>query len=400
MRMPHLSKKILGLIIVVMAVLGTATYLMRPRVVDVETGRARRGPLRVTVDEDGRTRVRDRFVITAPVTGRLQRLVVREGMTIRPGEVVAWIAPLPLDASARRQAEARLESARALAAEAAVRVRQTREAAEQASRIAKRSEVLLAAGGISPVSHDDAMLESRARDDERTAAESRARAADAEVRAAQAALLAVGSSRAIETAVRSPARGRVLRVPEASERVVAAGTPILEVGDAAALEVIADVLSTDAVRIRAGQEVEIAEWGGERPLTGSVASVEPAAFTRVSALGVDEQRVNVVIGLDGPVPALGDGFRLEARIVVWQAPDVLTVPTSALFQRGEDDWSVFLVVDGRARQRTVKIGHRTARSVEVIDGLEANDEVVLFPSDQVHDGIRLRSSSRGAGSRT
>jgi HlyD family secretion protein len=314
-------------------------------------------------------------------------------MMIQSGDAIAWIAPLPLDAAARRQAEARLVFAAALASEAVVRVRQAQEAAEQTRRTLKRREALLAAGAISPESREQAVLDSRSRDDESAAAESRARATAAEVEVARAALLGHGPAPATAIAVRSPARGRVLRLPDASERVIAAGAPIVELGDASALEVVADVLSTDAVRVCPGQEVEIAEWGGERPLRGRVRSVEPAAFTRVSALGVDEQRVNVVIDLMEPAEPIGDGYRVEVRIIVWEAPNVLTVPAGALFQSGTETWSVFVVEGGRARQQTVEIGHRTSGAVEVLRGLSVDDRVVLFPSDQVREGTRVRSRS-------
>jgi HlyD family secretion protein len=393
MHRPHLSRGAITAGVVGIVILAVVAYMMRPSVLDVDTAIARRAPMRTSVDEDGRTRVRDRFVITAPVTGRLRRLTLLEGMVIQSGDVIAWIAPLPLDAAARRQAEARLVSARALASEAVVRVRQAREAAEQTRRALQRREALLAAGAISPESREQAVLDSRSRDDELAAAESRARATAAEVEVARAALLGLGSAPSTAIAVRSPARGRVLRLPDASERVIAAGAPIVELGDASALEVVADVLSTDAVRVCPGQEVEIVEWGGERPLRGRVRSVEPAAFTRVSALGVDEQRVNVVIDLMEPAASVGDGYRVEVRIVVWEAPDVLTVPAGALFQSGTDTWSVYTVASGRARQQTVDVGHRTSGAVEILRGLGADDQVVLFPSDQVRDGARVRSRS-------
>ena len=391
MRIPHFSRSVATLLVAGGVVAALAVYAMRPKVLEVETARATRGPLRETVDEDAQTRVRDRFSITAPITGRLQRLTLREGAQVRAGEVVAWLAPLPLDATTRRQAEARLAFSEALAAEALVRVRQAREAATQARRTAERREALLAAGGISPESREQAALDSRSRSDELRAAESRSRATAAEVDVARAALLALVSTRATAIPVRSPARGRVLRVPESSERVIAAGAPILELGDSDVLEVVSDVLSTDAVRVCAGQEVELADWGGERPLRGRVRSVEPAAFTRVSALGVDEQRVNVVIDLLEPAPPmLGDGFRLEARIIVWEGRNVLTVPASAVFQQGEGEWSIFVVEGGRARVRVVTLGHRTSGTVEIVDGVVEHTEVVLFPSDLIRDGVRVR----------
>jgi HlyD family secretion protein len=365
-------------------------YLMRPTIIDVDAGTVVRRPLRETIDAEGKTRVRDRFVIAAPVTGHLQRLAVREGTAIARGQVVAWIAPLPLDEATRRQAEARVASAVALASEADSRVAQARVAAEQARRVLHRRDALLAAGAVSAESREQFAVESRARDDEFTAAEARSRAALAEVNVARAALVGADSRRGVLIPIRSPVRGKVLRIPEMSERVTAAGTALLELGDATAIEVVVDVLSSDAVRICAGQEVEIIEWGGELSLRGRVRSVEPSAFTKVSALGVDEQRVNVIVDILGVPPTLGDGFRVEARILVWGPNAVLTVPASALVQRASGDWMVFVIDGGRARERDVRIGHRTSGAVEVTAGLQPGAEVVLFPSDNIRDGVRVR----------
>ena len=364
-------------------------YALRPEVIDVETGVATRGPMRVTVDEDGRTRVRNRFVIAAPVAGRLQRLTLREGDQVTQGQTIAWIAPLPLDSAAREVASARLRSAQALRSEAASRVAQARVALDQARNTQRRRDALLAAGAISPELREQAAADTRSSAGELAAAIARARAASADVEAARAALLPAGSSAAKSVPVRSPVRGRVLRVPEPSERVIAASTPIVELGDAAALEVVADVLSSDAVRIQPGDAVEIVEWGGDRPLAGRVRSIEPSAFTRVSALGVDEQRVNVIVDLLDRPASLGDGFRVEIRATVWESNDVLAVPASTLFQR-DGKWGVFVVEDERARLRTVEIGHRAGASVEIISGLKAGEPVVLFPSDKVDNGSRVR----------
>jgi HlyD family secretion protein len=182
--------------------------------------------------------------------------------------------------------------------------------------------------------------------------------------------------------------GRVLRVIEESERVVPVGAPLLEIGDPRALEVVVDVLSADAVKVRPGADVVFEDWGGERTLEGRVRLVEPSGFTKVSALGVEEQRVNVIADFVEPPAMLADGYRLEARIVVWEGADVLTIPASALFRRG-GTWEVFAVVDGRARRRGVTLGHRTPARVEVIGGLDAGDVVVLHPSDLVGDGTRV-----------
>jgi len=392
------SKRVTIAVLLSLMLVGLVARLMRPTAVDVDTALAMRRPLRETIDAEGKTRVRDRFVIAAPVTGHLQRLALREGASIARGEVVASIAPLPLDESTRRQAEARLASAMALASEADARVIQARVAAEQARQILKRREALLAAGAVSPESREQFAVDARSSEEEHAAAEARSRAAVAAVNAARAALLGADSTHGTLIAIRSPVRGNVLRVPEVSERITVAGTPIIELGDATAIEIVVDVLSTDAVRICAGQEVEIIEWGGELPLRGRVRSVEPSAFTKVSALGVDEQRVNVIVDILGVPPTLGDGYRVEARILVWDAAAVLTVPASALVQRTNGEWTVFVVDGGQARERAVRIGHRTSAAVEITAGLQVGSEVVLFPSDNIRDGVRVRARTASGGS--
>lgn len=377
-----------GTAIIVLAIVG---YILKPATVDVDIGVVTTGPLRVTIDEDGRTRVRDRYLVTAPVAGRLQRIALREGSLVRRGDIVAWMAPLPLDATTREQMTARILSAEALYREAGVRVNAARTAAAQAKKDADRRTALLAAGGIAPAQHEQAVLAERVARDDLAAAESRERAAAAEVRGARAALTPVTSAGLqASVPVRSPTAGRVLRIPDQSERVIAAGSPILELGDASALEVVVDVLSTDAVRLHPGDDVEIVEWGGDQPIRGTVRTIEPSAFTRVSALGVDEQRVNVLIDLPQRPESLGDGFRVEARMTVWEAPKVITAPSSSVFQRGES-WRVFVIEGGRAHLRPVQIGHRTDASVEIVSGLTPGTKVVLFPSDKIGDGVRVRS---------
>ena len=389
MHIPHVTRRVATIGAAIVFLGAIAGYALRPEVIAVETGVAARGPMRVTIDEDGRTRVRNRFVIAAPVAGRLERLTLREGDQVSRGQTVAWIAPLPLDSSAHRVATARLQSALALQREAASRVDQVKIALEQSRNTERRREALLAAGAISPELREQAVADSRSRAEELDAALSRSRAAKADVDAARAALVPSNGNAASMVRVQSPVRGRVLRVPEPSERVVAASTPILELGDAAALEVIADVLSSDAVRIHPGNAVEIVEWGGDHPLTGRVRSIEPSAFTRVSALGVDEQRVNVLVDIPDPPASLGDGFRVEIRANVWDANDVLRIPSSSLFQRG-GGWAVFVVEDGRAHRRSVEVGHRTGAVAEITSGLKAGERVILFPSDKVDDGSRVR----------
>ena len=362
---------------------------LRERPLEVDIGAVRRGPLQVTVDAEGKTRVRDRYVVTAPVTGRLERIDLPEGAYVRAGDVMARIAPVPLDAQAVRQATARLAGTQSLARDAETRVRQARATLEQERRAAGRVDRLVRAGAIAERELEDAQLTVRLREEDLAAAEARSRAAVAEVDQARAALIALGDGQPnTRVLVRAPADGCVLRVPERSERVVAAGTPILEVGDPSALELVVDVLSSDASRVRPGAIAMVDNWGDGESLTGRVRRVEPAAFTRVSALGVEEQRVNVVIDLPRLPPGLSDGYRVETRIEVWQGTDVTIVPISALF-RQERDWAVFLVRGGRAKLARVQIGEQNATGAEVLDGLRPGDEVILFPSDQLETGRRV-----------
>lgn len=389
MKVPHGTKRILTIAGVFLLVGAAAAYALRPDVIEVETALVDRAPMRVTIDEDGRTRVRNRFVIAAPVAGRLERLTLREGDEITVGQVVARIAPLPLDSSSQRIAKARLRSAEASRSEAGSRVSQARVALEQARNTERRQDALLSAGAISPEQREQATATRRMRESDLAAALSVSRSAAAEVQAARAVMLPSEGGIAGVVAVRSPVKGRVLRIPEKSERVVAASAPIVELGDAKALEVVADVLSSDAVRLYAGSAVEIVEWGGDDPLEGRVRSVEPSAITRVSALGVDEQRVNVVVDLVNPPPSLGDGYRVEIKATVWESGSVLLIPSSSLFQRS-GKWAVFVVQDGRAHIRNIEIGHRTGATVEVKSGLERGERVVLFPSDEVDDNSRVK----------
>jgi HlyD family secretion protein len=361
-----LRRRLLPVTLGVAAIAGLV-WLLRPEPVRVEVGEVERGPLAVTVDEEGRTRVRQRFVVAAPVSGRLQRVVLEEGDPVDGADVVARIEVAPLDPRVRAEAQANVKRAEAALA--------------QARRAHRRAEELARAGAISESEREMVELDEITR--------------EKELEAARAALLAAqdeqagGSGRDGIVEVRSPAAGRTLRVLEESERVVVAGTPLLEIGDAANLEVVVDVLSEDAVRIPPEAEVRIVEWGGEGELAGRVRRVEPSGFTKVSALGVEEQRVNVLLDLVDPPPSLGDGYRVEARIVVWKSEDVLSAPASALFRCGPQGWCAFVLEGGRATRREVELGQRGARRAEVVRGLAAGDRVILHPSDRVAEGVRV-----------
>jgi HlyD family secretion protein len=309
---------------------------------------------------------------------------------VAAGQVVARLDPAPLDPRGREQAEAALRAARASAAEARARVAEARTARESSRSTLARVERLAASGQVSEEDLELGRSEERRLSEALAAAEARARAADFAVEAAAAALLgaaAEGAGAAVP--VRSPVGGVVLRLLEESERVVGAGTPLLEVGDPEALEVVVDVLTGDALAVRPGAEMLLdAGSGAESTLRARVRRVEPAAFTKVSPLGVEEQRVYVVADLLAPAPRLGDRFRVEAQIVLWRGEAVLQTPAAALFRRGEE-WAAFVVAGGRARERAVTVGHRGASEVEVVAGLAEGDVVILYPSDRVAEGARL-----------
>jgi HlyD family secretion protein len=353
----------------------------------------------VTVDDLGETRVTNLYVVSAPVTGELLRVPLKPGDRVAAGSTLVGriqpIDPAPIDARATAQAEANVRALTAQLAAARSRVREAEAEYRLAQRESARIDALAPRGFVSQVTVDRART---ARDRIGSAvAEARqsAEAAQHGLAAARAALIVsdarVGGRGA--TTVTAPVSGFVLRVPQESERVVVAGTPILEIGDPDRLEIVTDLLSADAVRVRPGAPVTIEDWGGDRPLHGRVRLIEPYGFLKVSALGVEEQRVNVVIDfLDSrqALVRLGHGYRATVRIATWSAPNVLRVPVSALFRNGES-WAVFAVDDdGRARLRPVEIGHIGDRLAEVKAGLAQGQRVVLHPSDRVSDGVRVR----------
>ena len=370
------------------ALLGVAAFvLLRPAPLAVETSPVTRRALQVTVDDEGETRVRDRFIVTAPVAGRVARITLREGDPVRPGTIVARVFPAPLDPRTRDQAAARLDAADDARRAADAAVLQARAAHDQAHRSWERARRLAAENSIAPAERERAELEETVRARELESADFRAQAAAHEVELARVAL--AGDGEAI--AIRSPVAGRVLRVPEPSERVVAAGTPLVEVGDPSKLEIVADLLSSEAVRVRPGNAIIIEGWGGGGALRGRLRIVEPYAFTKVSALGVEEQRVNVVGDFVDSSGSLGDRYRVEIRIIIWQSDSVLTVPASALFRHGEG-WRVFVVERGRAWQRDVVVGQRTPFDVEIVRGIMEGDRVIRYPSDRVADRGRVAES--------
>ncbi len=374
------------------AILLAALYaVLRPQAVLVESAVVAREPLTVTVDEEGRTRVRERFVVAAPVAGRLQRIDLHEGDPVAAGAIVAHIAPAPLDPRAQGQAEARLRAAEASRAAAASREQSARAAFDQAHRDRERSDDL-GREGIQPAEgHERAVLSEIAAAAELAAARHATEAAVQEVAEARAALLATSPDAPRPSSlvpVRTPQKATVLRVLQESDRVVAAGTPLFELGDLGDLEVVAELLSSDAVNVKPGASMWIGGWGGSHDIAGKVRRVEPSGFTKVSALGVEEQRVNVVGDFVSGSEGLGDGFRVEVRVVVWESQSALKIPGSALYRTGSD-WRAFVIESGRAVSRIVQVGHRTTTEAEILGGLKEGERVILYPGDRVSDGARV-----------
>ncbi|HEY7683376.1 MAG TPA: HlyD family efflux transporter periplasmic adaptor subunit [Gemmatimonadales bacterium] len=391
-------KKHWRLLLTFTAVVLVVVWRLRPSALDVETVPVRTGPLRETIAEDGETRVRDRYVVAAPVTGRLRRVRLRAGDRVDRGEVVAWLEPAPLDARTRRAAVAAVESAQDARRAADAATLAAEAALEQGVRGRARAESLAAQGHVAPSQREEAELLETTRRRELDAARARAETAAHDLERARAALFASSESqtpRGGRSTISAPVAGQVLRLLEESERVILAGTPVLEVGDPARLEVVADLLSTDAVKVRPGDTVLVEEWGGGQTLRARVRMVEPSGFTKVSALGVEEQRVNVVADLTDPPGPLGDRYRVEVRVVLWGVAQALQVPLSALVRQG-DAWTVFVVENGRARARQITPGHRGASDVEIVGGLEAGEPVIRYPSDLIRDGLRVRALPRAA----
>jgi HlyD family secretion protein len=364
-----------------------------PKPVAVDVAGARRATLAVEVDEDGKTRVRDRFVVSAPIAGNLERIELEAGSPVAAGEVIARIAPPDpalLDPRTRDEAQARLASALARHRGAETALVRATAARDAAVRDADRARTLAARGAITATEREHAELAEQLANGDVTAAQAERAGAAAEVAAARA-VLGQGERHDghRDAVIAAPASGQVLRVVRDSAGPVAAGAPLLELGDPRAIEIVVDVLSSDAARIAPAMDVEIGGWGGERTLHARVRRVEPSAFTRISALGVEEQRVNVIAAIEDSPPALGDGFRVDARIITWRGERVLVVPAAAVF-RDRDHWAVYAIEDGRARLRPIEIGHRGRLDVEVAAGLGDGADVIVHPGDRVADGVRVQ----------
>ncbi|MGB7475485.1 MAG: HlyD family efflux transporter periplasmic adaptor subunit [Polyangiales bacterium] len=382
----------------VIAVVGLIVVAWIPNPVEVEVAEVSRGALVVTVNEDGRTRVKDRYTVSAPVTGNLARPDLEAGDSIEEEQVLARLVPLPpplLDSRTRAEAKARVDAAMAARRQAQAAVNRSRFQRDFAKQESQRAQAVVQQGGLARSDADRAVSTYRSSEEDLRSAEFGGRVAEHQLKLAQTTLMQLSGQgeEGEQLEIISPVAGQVLKLFHESEGVVQSGTPILELGDPSALEVVVDVLSQDATRIPRGAPALIERWGGKNPLRGHVRIVEPSAFTKLSALGVEEQRVNVIIDMDDDRDlwqSLGDGYRVEARISVWEGSDVLRVPASAVF-RSEESWATFVVEEGTAVIRSVELGETNGLETEVLSGLEEGEMVIAYPSDSVRDGVSVEA---------
>jgi HlyD family secretion protein len=388
------NKRLIAGVVIVLAIVAMAMW---PESIEVSAAKVERGPMQVTLDEDGETRIRDKFIVSAPVAGRLQRIELEPGDTVVRGKtVVARLttadAPL-LDPRTRGEFEAATEAARAAVGQARAEFERTTAELARARQTLQRQQELMKAGAIAADSLDAAETAVATAEEARKAAEFAVSRSQYELQTARARLQAPApAGRAVE--VVAPVSGVILKRLRESESVVPAGEPLLEIGEPGRSEIVADFLSTDAVRIQPGATVLIEGWGGSEPLHGRVRRVEPAGFMKVSALGVEEQRVNVLIDFDDPsaTKRLGDGYRVEVRVVIWHEDDVVKVPVGGLFRRG-NDWAAFLIDGEQVRLQTVSIGQRNDEEAQVVKGLSPGQTVVLHPPDTLTDSARVEVRS-------
>jgi HlyD family secretion protein len=401
------------------ALLALLAWAFAPRPLPVELASAATAPFETGIDEDARTRLRERYLVSAPLAGRLARITLREGDAVEAGAVVAQLAPVlspMLDERSTLELDSRAQAAQANVLRATAGVERARVALAQARSELQRTEQLAQQGFVAATQLDTQRLVEQAALKDVDAAMQTQHVASHELQVARAALQAVRATGATAGSfpLRSPVAGRVLKVIAASEASVAPGAPLLEIGDTTQLEVVAELLTGDAMQAPAGTLVRIERWGGAGTLDGRVRRVEPAAFTKVSALGVEEQRVNVLIDLVSPASrwaSLGDGFRVGVRVITLRVDAALQVPVSAVFPwpggapsaaatasaaSGAEAavavprWGVFVADGGRARLRQVQLGGRNGQTAWIRDGLAAGTQVIVYPAAEIRDGVRIQ----------
>jgi len=388
--MTRIVKRIVMILVAVAAAILIA-LAFRPKPSQVETARAVKGPLQITVDEDGETRAHDRFTLAAPIAGRLSRIELHEGDEVGPGTVIATISPLPLDAREAAEIRARIQAAEARKREAEQQLARWENDHAQAQRDLNRARALAKDRIIAQQELEQAESKQVSTTKETEAAKFRVQSATADVEREKAGLISLEAQQDQASklvAIRPAARSRILRILEKSERVVPYGTPLVVLSNPNKIEIVIDLLSTDAVKVKPGAPVIIENWGGPKPLRARVRTVEPYGFTKVSALGIEEQRANVIADFVDSPDGLGDGYRIDARVVIWESPSVLKIPASALFRVGQE-WNAFVVENGRARLLSVEVGHRNASEAEITKGLTEGAKVILHPANDLKDDARV-----------
>jgi HlyD family secretion protein len=390
MRVLKRIRLLLGLLVVA----GFVAVALWPEAMTVDVATATNGPMQVSIDEDGETRVRQRFVISAPVAGRVERIELEPGDRVtRAKTVLVRLAPVQsslLDPRTRAEFSAAVETARAAVGQAQAERQRSLAALERARSSEARQRALFDGGAIPRDTLEAAQTAVQTAEEAARAAGFALQGAEYQLQQARARLQAPGSTNAA-VEIRAPVDGVVLKRFRESSTVVAPGEPLLEIGDPGQIEIVADLLSTDAVRVPPGAAVLIEQWGGGHALSGRVRRVEPSGFMKVSALGVEEQRVNVIIDFDDPAAAsraLGDGYRVEVRIVIWQDANALMAPSGCLFRQG-DAWAVFVVDEGVARLQPVELGRRNQSAGQILGGVSAGQTLILHPPDTLTDGMRV-----------
>jgi HlyD family secretion protein len=397
---PTLSRRTLAIGAIVLVLIILISISLRPQPVGIDIAQVQRGDLLVTIDDEGQTRLKDIYVVSAPVAGQVRRIDIEAGDAVTAGDTALALFqpsdPIMLNVRSRTEAEAFVK-----AADAAVGLAEAEQSRAQAQLDYDRAELrraqpLAQRGTISQATLDQRQLSVLTAQANLAQAIANLRKVLADLESARATLITSqdgenGQDSKDLIPVRAPITGRVLRVLQESEGVLTAGTPLMELGDPSKLEIVVDLRSTDAVRIKAGYRVIVDDWGGDIPLEGRVRLVEPFGFTKISALGIEEQRVNVIIDFVSPQSewqSLGHGYRVETRIVVQDQRGVLKIPVSALF-RSEDNWAVFIDDSGTARLKEIALGRRNNLEAEVTDGLNQDETVILHPSDAIIDGVAV-----------
>jgi HlyD family secretion protein len=368
--------------------------------VPVEVARVAHGPLRVTIEEEGRTQVRERYIVSAPVAGYLHRITLDVGDPVKKGDRVASLSPLGstvIYPRSRAEADAAVIAARSALEAARENARAAAADAQYAHERRTRMQKLASEGYISKDDLDQTETGSKKAEANRLSTEAAVSSAEANLEQALSvqryAIAGENQDRSDTVAARAPVTGTVLKLRRESAGIVNSGEPLLDIGDPRKLEVKVEVLSADAVQLAKGTRVLFERWGGARDLEGRVRVVEPAGFTKISSLGVEEQRVNVLVDLTSPFEVwerLGDGYRLDTTFIIWEEPNVLQVPASSLFRKG-DGWALFVLENGRARLRAVEIGQRNGLAAQVLDGLSEGAAVITNPDDTLSDGVRVKS---------